>query len=83
MMKHPSTKLKNYSEKVDEFLNKVYLLKDENIEYEFLVDLMEDIQSWRSCLDEIELSVKSNHIFNNLQSDLYEYDDDNKEVIIY
>lgn len=83
MMKHPSTKLKHYSEKVDEFLNKVYLLKDEDIEFEFLVDLLEDIQTWCGCLDEIELSVKSNHIFNKIQSDSHEYDDDNKEVIIY
>lgn len=83
MMKHPSTKLKHYSEKVDEFLNKVYLLKEEDIQFEFLVDLLEDLQTWRDCLDEIELSVKSNHIFNKIQSDSHEYDDDNKEVIIY
>lgn len=83
MMKHPSTKLKHYSEKVDDFINKIYLLKDEEVEFEFLVDLLEDIQTWRAGLDEIELSIKSNKVFNSLKDDNYEYDDESKEIIIY
>lgn len=83
MMKHPSTKLKHYSEKVDDFINKIYLLKDEDIEFEFMVDLLEDIQTWRAGLDEIELSIKSNHVYNSSKDDNYEYDDESKEIIIY
>lgn len=81
MLKHPETKIRNYSKKIDEYLNEIYLIKDEDISYQYLVELLESIEGWRTGLDEIELSVKSNHVFNQIEDD--ENDIDDKEIIIY
>lgn len=83
MIKHPETKLTNYSEKVDDYLNRIYLLREVEVDFEHLVDLLENIEGWRTCIDEIELSVKSNHVFNTLKNNEHEIDDETKEIIIY
>jgi len=78
-----STKISSASKKVDKYLNEIYELKDkigEN-EVEFLDELIEDIESWRTCIDEIELSIKS-YINTEEQKD-YIIDKQNKEIIIY
>lgn len=82
-VRFPSTKISNASKNVDKYLNEIYLLKDKNIDFEMLVEMIEDIQSWRGCLDEIELAVKSNHIYNQMNKSYYDYDDENKELTIY
>ena len=84
-VKFPSTKISNASRKVDKYLNEIYLLKDEveDINFEMLVEMIEDIESWRGCLDEIELSIKSNHICNQMNESYYEHNEDNKELTIY
>lgn len=84
-LKFPSTKISNASKKVDKYLNEIYLLKDEveDINFEMLVEMIEDIESWRGCLDEIELSIKSNHIYNQMTESYYEHKEDNKELTIY
>jgi len=83
MLKLPETKIRNYSERIDEYLNRIYLIKDEEIEYESLVDLLENIEGWRTAIDEIELSVKSNHVFNSLENNNYDIDNESKEIIIF
>ena len=58
-----STKITNASKKVDYYLNNIYELKDkvgkDEVEVEFVEDLIQDIESWRVCIDEIELSIKT------------------------
>jgi len=83
MLKLPETKIRNYSERIDDYLNRIYLIKDEEIEYESLVDLIENIEGWRTAIDEIELSVKSNHVFTVMENNEHDVDDENKEIIIY
>jgi arginyl-tRNA synthetase len=78
-----STKITNASEKVDTYLNIIYKLKDKigKDEVEFMEELVEDIESWRTCIDEIELSIKS--FINTEDNNEYTIDKENKEIIIY
>ena len=79
-VKFPSTKITNASNKVDEYLNVIYKLKNEIEERGGEMELLEDIESWRTCLDEIELAIKSQYQSNE---NYYEIDNENKELIIY
>lgn len=78
-----STKISSASKKVDKYLNKIYELKDKigEDEVEFLDELLEDVESWRTCIDEIELSIKS--YINTEEQKNYKLDKKNKEIIIY
>ena len=78
-----STKISNASKKVDKYLNEIYELKDKigEDEVEFLDELLEDVESWRTCIDEIELSIKS--YINTEKQKEYRIDKQNKEIIIY
>jgi len=79
-VKFPSTKITNASIKVDKYLNVIYKLKNEIEERGVEMELLEDIESWRTCLDEIELAIKSQYQSNE---NYYEIDNENKELIIY
>jgi hypothetical protein len=82
-IKFPSTKITKASEKVDTHLNEIYKLKD-NIgedEVEFIEELVEDLNSWRTCIDEIELAIKT--YINTEENNEYTIDKENKEIIIY
>lgn len=78
-----STKITRVSKKVDKYLNEIYKLKDEigENEIEFLDELKEDLDSWKTCIEEIELALtthihiekKKEYIINKLT----------KEIIIY
>jgi len=78
-----SIKISNASEKVDTYLNIIYELKDKigKDEVEFIEELVEDIESWRTCIDEIELSIKS--FINTEENNENTIDKENKEIIIY
>lgn len=78
-----STKISSASKKVDKYLNEIYELKDKigEDEVEFLDELLEDVESWRTCIDEIELSIKS--YINTEKQKEYRIDKQNKEIIIY
>ena len=79
-----STKISSASKKVDKYLNLIYELKDKIGEDEdsvFIEELVEDIESWRTCIDEIELSIKS--YINTEEQKNYKLDKKNKEIIIY
>jgi len=79
-VKFPSTKITNASNKVDEYLNVIYKLKNEIEERGVEMELLEDIESWRTCLDDIELANNSQYQSNE---NYYEIDNENKELIIY
>ena len=78
-----STKISNSSEKVDKYLNEIYKLKDKigEDDVQFIDELIEDIESWRMCLDELELSIKK--YLNTEKQNEYKIDKENKEIIIY
>ena len=78
-----STKISSASKKVDKYLNEIYELKDKigEDEVEFFDELLEDVVSWRTCIDEIELSIKS--YINTEEQKNYKLDKQNKEIIIY
>ena len=78
-----STKISSASKKVDKYLNEIYELKDKigEDEVEFFDELLEDAVSWRTCIDEIELSIKS--YINTEEQKNYKLDKQNKEIIIY
>ena len=82
-VKFTSTKITNASSKVDKYLNTIYVLKDKIKEddIEFLDEFMQDIDSWRVCLDEIDLSIKK-HLNTEKQNE-YKIDKVKKEIIIY
>ena len=79
-VKFSSTKITNSSIKVDKYLNVIYELKNKIEQRDVEIELLEDIDSWRTCLDEIELALKSQHQSNE---NYYEIDNENKELIIY
>ena len=52
------------------------------IDINVLEELLNDIDSWRTCCDELELKIKSHpQYYTDKKS--YEYDDENKELLIY
>jgi len=81
MIKTLTTKLLKNSEQVEINLNNIYYLQSEfdRIEQESLMKLLEDIDSWKDCINEIELRINSLYEEPNQN---YEYEDD-KEIIIY
>ena len=81
MIKTLTTKLIKNSEQVEINLNNIYNLQSEfdRIEKESLMKLLEDIDSWKDCINEIELRINSLYEEPNQN---YEYEDD-KEIIIY
>ena len=85
MIKFPQTKIENASKRIDRDLNTIWILKDQldKIDFGFLVDLLEDIEAWRTCLDEIELGMKSHYRFNQLSNENYEIDDKEKTITYY
>ena len=78
-----STKISSASKKVDKYLNEIYKLKDKigEDEDEFIEGLIEDIECWKTCIEEIELSIKS--YINTEEQKNYIIDKQNKEIIIY
>lgn len=81
MIKTLTTKLLKNSEQVEINFNNIYILQSEfdRIEKESLMKLLEDIDSWKDCINEIELRINSLYEEPNQN---YEYEDD-KEIIIY
>ena len=84
MIKTTSTKIKKNSEMVSKYLDNIYVLNNEILETDIMIlgELLNDIDSWRICLDELELKIKSHPQFYT-DRESYEYDDENKEIIIY
>ena len=84
MIKTTSTKIKKNSEMVSKYLNNIYVLNNEILDVDIMIlgELLNDIDSWRICLDELEFKIKSHPQFHTDGKSI-EYDDENKEIIIY
>jgi len=84
MIKTTSTKIKKNSEMVSKYLDNIYVLNNEILDVEIMIlgELLNDIDSWRICLDELEFKIKSHPQFHTDGKSI-EYDDENKEIIIY
>ena len=84
MIKTTSTKIKKNSEMVSKYLDNIYVLNDKILETDIMIlgELLNDIDSWRTCCDELELKIKS-HPQYYADKKPYEYDDENKELLIY
>lgn len=82
MIRTETTRVRKNSEMVSKYLNNIYNTNTgfNDVEIEVLNELLEEILSWRTCLDEIELKVKSLHHFND---DIKYIEYDNKEITIY
>lgn len=84
MIKTGVTRIKNNSDSVSKYLNNIHVMNDEllGIDINVLEELLNDIDSWRTCCDELELKIKS-HPQYYADKKPYEYDDENKELLIY
>lgn len=84
MIKTTSTKIKKNSEMVSKYLDNIYVLNDKILETDITIlgELLNDIDSWRICLDELEFKIKSHPQFHTDGKSI-EYDEENKEIIIY
>jgi hypothetical protein len=84
MIKTTSTKIKKNSEMVSKYLDNIYVLNNEILDVDIMIlgELLNDIDSWRICLDELEFKIKSHPQFHTDGKSI-EYDEENKEIIIY
>ena len=84
MIRTGVTKIINNSKLVNKYLNNIHVMNDEllGIDINVLEELLNDIDSWRTCCDELELKIKS-HPQYYADKKPYEYDDENKELLIY
>ena len=60
------TKIKNNSSMVSKYLNNIYVL-DENfndVDIDVLSELLNEIDSWKMCCEEIEMKIKSHKEFH-------------------
>ena len=80
-IRFPSTKITNASSKVDKYLNIIYELKNEIEDKNVEIELLEDIEGWGTCLDEVELALET--YMNTEKKNEYIIDKQNKEIIIY
>ena len=84
MIKTSTTKLIKESDMIDKHINEVHTIinNGDDIPDNILNELIQSIEGWRDCINEIELGINTNYQLN-LKSNNYEYDDDSKEIIIY
>jgi hypothetical protein len=79
-----TTKLIKESDMIDKHINEVHTIinNGDDIPDNIINELIQSIEGWRDCINEIELGINTNYQLN-LKSNNYEYDDDSKEIIIY
>lgn len=84
MVKSVESKITKYSKLVDKYLNVVYELQQdlEGVESSYMSDLLEDIEGWKSCCEEMEYNIKSNKTMDGTNPHII-YDKENKNVTIY
>lgn len=82
MIKTPTTRLIKSCDLIEKYLDIIYKMDDEfkDVEEVYINKLLEELESWRDCIVEVELKLKSCTREND---DGYEYDEENKELIIY
>lgn len=66
MAKPIITKIKNNSGMVSKYLNNIYVLDEyfKDTDIEVLSELLNEIDSWKMCCEEIEMKIKSHHEFH-------------------
>jgi hypothetical protein len=66
MAKTIITKIKNNSGMVSKYLNNIYVLDEyfKDTDIEVLSELLNEIDSWKMCCEEIEMKIKSHHEFH-------------------
>lgn len=81
MIKLPKTKIYNSTDKIDEHLDVIYQLKTEfgKVDKEVMINLLDSIDSWKDCISEIEIEIKS---IQDLDYEL-KIDNTQEELIIY
>ena len=81
MIKLATTKIYNSTEKIDIHLDRIYNLSNDfgNVETDVMINLLDTIGSWKDCIEEIEIEIKS------IQDLDYETKLDNteEELLIY
>ena len=84
MIKTSTTKLIKESELVDKHLNQIHTIinNGDSVNDDMINELINSIDGWRDCINEIELGINSNYQLN-VKSNNYEYDDESKDFIIY
>jgi|TARA_B110000263_G_C15246427_1_gene481947 hypothetical protein len=81
MIKLPTTKIQNSSDKIDIHLDRLYNLKTEfgKVDEQVINNLLESIDSWKDCISELEIEIKGNQ---GLEYEL-KNDETNDELILY
>ena len=81
MIKLPKTKIYNSTDKIDEHLDVIYQLKTEfgKVDKEVMINLLDSIDSWKDCISEIEIEIKS---IQDLDYEL-KIDNTQEELILY
>ena len=81
MIRLPKTKIHNSIDKIDEYLDVIYQLKNTFVEVDkdVLINLSDSIDTWKSCISELEFEI------NSLNTIEHELEDNNteEELIIY
>ena len=81
MIKLPTTRLIKSCDLIEKHLDIIHNMENEfgDVEEEYINKLLGELESFRGCIDELELKLQS----YTSQDENYEYDDTNKELIIY
>jgi hypothetical protein len=84
MIKTSTTKLIKESELVDKHLNQIHTIVNngDSVKDDMINELINNLEGWRDCINEIELGINSNYQLN-VKSNNYEYDNESKDFIIY
>lgn len=81
MIRLPKTKIHNSIDKIDEYLDVIYQLKNAFVEVDkdVLINLSDSIDTWKSCISELECEINS---ANTIEHEL-EDNNTEEELIIY
>jgi hypothetical protein len=81
MIRLPKTKIHNSIDKIDEYLDVIYQLKNTFVEVDkdVLINLSDSIDTWKSCISELEFEINS---VNTIEHEL-EDNNTEEELIIY
>jgi hypothetical protein len=81
MIRLPKTKIHNSIDKIDEYLDVIYQLKNAFVEVDkdVLINLSDSIDTWKSCISELEFEINS---ANTIEHEL-EDNNTEEELIIY
>ena len=81
MIRLSKTKILNSIDRIDCNLNTIYNLDTdyERLEKQMLIELLETIKDWKSCLEEIEMKIHSIQLNDEKEDDT----ENNTNLILY